>query len=218
MRKTSALLAAVGLAALLGSCTIIAPSGVKSAQSFYYSGFNQVAVDSAATVTVVYSSAYSVAATYDSSAENYLDVYQSGSTLHVGLRPGVAFPANMDLRATVTMPDFAAVSADGASNVSVNNFSPASYSAVASGASTVTLAGVKANSGSFTASGASLIKSTGGSSVNSANAKLSGASTLGIRVNLSVSGTVNGASNLFYGNYSADVSRLSVSYDSYAGY
>ena len=161
-------------------------------KTYDYQDFTGIEVSNAFQYDIQRSSSYGITITTRENIIPYLDIYKSGKTLVVRLKPG-SF-TNADLRAAITLPDLYNLSVSGASKGAVSGFkadpnldlkvSGASQLEMdleagtaqidVSGASKVTGA-LKAQDTRLTISGASRCQLTGTSGM--ANIDVSGAST-----------------------------------------
>ena len=185
-------------------------------EDYDFRDFNSIVAESGFRVRVTQDSAYAVAVTADDNLTDFLDVFRSGSTLHLEIKPnnGVSFSA---LRADVRMPFFSsAVLSAGAScdlGDGFVSYDPASavlsagsrlegslrsgdVSFVLSGGSNLLLRGAGRN-GSLVASGGSQIDLRN-FVLDSASVTADGGSTVYVNLTGRIDATVSGGSNVYY--------------------
>lgn len=229
---------AIGIASALSGCAggqiiqkFVSGSGKLVTNTLDFAGFNGVEVTNAFEAEISRADTFSVTVTTDDNLFQYVEVRKSGSTLVVGLKPGIAF-IHSTQRIEINMPELRAVTVSGAAHASVSGFSTAnSVEMGASGASTLELDNLKFGNADMVVSGASRV--TGSIEIAGGSMVISGASTVeltgsGQTVRLDVSGagsarladfpvvnadtTVSGASNAavtLSGRLDADVSGAS---------
>lgn len=209
MRRSSILVAtllAASLAITLNSCIYI-PGGfpvigprpeVTGSQNmatweYEFADFNNVNVSSAFTVDVSHSNSYSVSITANENLLDYLNVYQRGKTLYLGMKS--ADYNNVRYEATITMPVLLDFTLSGASKGNISRFSSANPLKLRlSGASRVS-GSIEATDCHFNLSGASRVELAG--SGNNADINASGASKIEL-VDFPINDakvTLSGASN-----------------------
>ena len=200
---------AIGFFALIPlalSCSVI-PSGIVVERSYGNMNFSRIELSSAFSSTINQAPGYSLTVSADDNLFDYIEVYQSGSTLHIGLRPGVSiWSFQTHLHAAISLPAIDGLELSGASRSTVSNFSGVSLSTELSGASDATLVNSSFSNVSLDLSGASNF--TGSStSIADLSVDLSGASRVDVSVSHSISGTASGASSIWYlGSPSVSVS------------
>jgi hypothetical protein len=218
--------------ALVSGCTYVGlagsltGSGKLATRDFAFTNFKDVEASYAFQLEVLRSDSYSVSVTVDDNLVDALDVTQSGSRIHIGLKPGSYTRTTQ--RARVSLPNLRRLDLSGACNASLSGFqsgdplalglsgaSKANGGATAgavtaniSGASNLTLQG-SASSLSLEGSGASAAD-LGSFTVSSANVRLSGASRATVNVNGPLDADLSGASNLTYSG-SANLGKISTS-------
>ena len=184
---------------------------------YEFADFTNIEVSSAFTVYVSKSNSYSVSITANENLLDYLNVYQRGDTMYIGLK--LANYRNIRHQANITMPLLLNLELSRASKgnlrccpkfSSANPFklglsgaSRLSGSIEAghcnfnlSGASTVKLAG-SGNDADINASGASNVE-LADFPINNVEVKLSGASSAAVNVNGRLDANLSGASHLEY--------------------
>lgn len=179
-----------------------------------FTDFTNVNVSSAFSVDISQSDFYSVEVTANENLSDYLNVYQKGETVYIGLK--LASYRNVQTEAKITMPAISNLELSGASKGDINGFSSSNPLALklsgassisgniengncnihVSGASRVELTGA-GNDLDIHASGASAIK-LANYFVNNASVDLSGASIAYLNLNGSLDANLGGASRLVY--------------------
>ena len=158
-----------------------------------FSDFNNVNASSAFTVDVSQSNSYSVSITANENLLDYLNIYQRGKTLYLGMKS--AEYNNVRYEATITMPVLLDFTLSGASKGSISGFSSANpLKLILSGASRVS-GSIEAGDCDFNLSGASRVELAG--SGNNTDINASGASNVELAdfpIN-NAKVTLNGASN-----------------------
>ena len=227
LRRKPVLLLALIAAVLLGGCNatfgtpvaIDAParitgSGNVVTKTLDFRDFRAVEAHNAFTVDISRAEAYAVQVTADDNLFDYLDVYQIGETLVIGLKKGSYSRGTW--RATVAMPDLARLDVSGASRATVAGF--ASTDGVdfeVSGASKL-VGRLQARRVALDVSGASTAElggaaerlelEVGGAShaglgdlaVDEARVRVSGASSATVNAGGSLDADLSGASTLYY--------------------
>jgi hypothetical protein len=167
------------LVALMAGCipplTMITGSGNVVTQEPDITGFDKVDAGHAFRVKISQSETYSVVVRIDDNLLDELVLDKTGSTLRIGLKPGVGV-RNATLQAEVTMPELAGLDLSGASRGTITGFQSAEYLDVGvSGASRLS-GDIEAGDARFSASGASEVVLSGSAADVSLDA--SGASTI----------------------------------------
>ncbi|MCL5107881.1 MAG: DUF2807 domain-containing protein [Chloroflexi bacterium] len=214
------LLLAALAATLLAGCNYtglggpVTGSGKLVTRDYGFSNFDDVEASHAFQLEVLRSDSYSVAVTIDDNLADALDVTQSGSRIHIDLKPGNYIRTTQ--RAKVTLPTLRRLDLSGAANASLSGFQSSDLleiglsgaskitggaaagplSANLSGASSLNLRG-SAASLSLEGSGASSAD-LGSCPVESASVRLSGASRATVNVNGKLDADLSGASKLTY--------------------
>lgn len=157
---------------------VITGSGNLQTKEFSFSGFNKIDVGSVFEANITRSDSYQVSVTIDDNLVNYLDVTQSGDTVHIALKPFVSFGFPFHASANITMPELQACSISGASKGTVTGFDNDNMEYNVSGASALTVADLKAKNATINLSGFSTLSGT--LTTSSATIEVSGASTLNL--------------------------------------
>jgi len=173
-------LAALLLLSLAPGCGRgVAGSGKLETRDYDISGFTGVAAEDAFTIEVREGSAYDVRVTADGNVFKYLDVRKRGSTLHLGLRPGVPV-TSATLSAVVTTPRLEALALSEASDGRIVGFRGSLPLALTlSGASSLVIEDAKTARTTATLSGGSDL--SGKLTATSIAFSLSGASNAALR-------------------------------------
>lgn len=176
--------------------------------------FTNVNVSSAFTVDVSQSDSYFVSVTANENLLDYLNVYQRGDTLYIGLK--LAHYSNVRNEAKITMPSLLSFDLSGASKGDISGFSSANplklrlsgasrisgsieagyCSLNLSGSSTVELTG-SGNDADINASGASGVE-LADFSIDTAEVTLSGASRAILNLEGKLDANLSGASHIEY--------------------
>jgi hypothetical protein len=157
--KILLLIAALSIAALsLSACStfhIVIGTGNVVDKQFDFKDFQNIEISNALQYDISQSASYSVSVSAHENIIPYLDVYQSGATLVVRMKPG-SF-TNTDAKATITLPELDRLSVSGASKGSAKGIqTSASLNLVVSGASQLDLS-AEVKSADVNVSGASRI-------------------------------------------------------------
>jgi len=205
-------------------------SGNLETEEYAFTDFTEVEISDAFEFEIEQSSSYSINVTADDNVIDYVQVSQDGQTLRIGLRTGLRIgsvtlrigpgifplPGSVTLRASVTLPQLHALTASGASQGTVSDFSSTDdLDITVSGASKVT-GDITAGNVEFRMSGASIIQLEGSADdidagvsgashlnlddfvVNNADLNLSGASTGTVNLSGRLDANLSGASRLWY--------------------
>jgi hypothetical protein len=171
-------------------------SGHLQTQQFNLTDFTAVSGSYGFTIQITQGTSYGVSVTTDDNLQQYLDVYKSGSTLYVGLKPGIGYQTTQ-LRAEITMPDLQNLQASGGTQVTAENFNiTGNFAADLSGGSRLTLTGQGADL-SVTGSGGANINMSE-FSVHNATVDLSGGSQCVVNLDGRLDATLSGGAQLHY--------------------
>jgi len=195
-RLVALALVAALLVSIAGCCPgAVRGSGNLETRQMEFVDFTQVDVGNAFRVDVDRADTYQVSVTVDDNLWDYVDVHQTGQTLHIDLKGVHAF-MNVHLEAHVTVPALRGVALSGASYGEVSGFSSTGpLNASVSGASTLDIDGMEAGDTVLDVSGAS--KASGVIGIADGDFEASGMSTIelaGSANNLSVE--ASGASSV----------------------
>ena len=194
--------------------TLIGSANLET-QTYAFTDFTEVQIDSTFEFEIKQSSSYSINITADDNVMDYLHISKDGQTLEIGLRTFLHL-GPVTVRASVTMPELRGLTVSGASRGTVSGFSPTedlditvsgasrlSGDLIAgnvdfgiSGASTVQLEG-SANDIDVNVSGASHLNLEN-FPVNDADVNFSGASSGTVNLNGTLDANLSGASHLWY--------------------
>jgi len=167
-----------------------------------FTNFSELEIGSAFEVDITRADTYRVTITTDDNLFDYVDVHQSGKTLHIGLKQPYAY-MRTTRKATVSMPALQQLELSGASKARVSGFvSTSPLEMNISGASTLNISNCEAGDSDIDVSGAS--KALGSLKIADGKFEVSGASTLelsGSGKNLSLK--VSGASTLNLSEFTA---------------
>ena len=142
-------------AAGMGCGGRLAGSNTLVTREMDYSGFTRLAISSAFTVDISRGDSYRVSITADDNLIPYLNVYQPGNTLHIGLKPGATYLRTTQ-RAVIVMPDLEGLDISGGSSGKVSGFRVSRPLEIeSSGASSLTLDNIAAGNTRVEVSGAS---------------------------------------------------------------
>jgi hypothetical protein len=181
-----------------------------------YSDFTSVDVSSAFEVEITQSSSYSVLITADEKIFDNIEVSKTGTTLSIGIEPGVVISVST-LKAEITMPNLVELVLSGASKGTIEGFSSSeSFVVELSGASHLEMQDINVGNTDIALSGAStliaegsgnnLISIIGGASnlnltnfpVTNSDLTVSGASQATVKLDGTLDAIVSGASTLHY--------------------
>jgi len=185
-----------------------------STWEYDFANFTNVVVSSAFVVDISQSDSYSVSVMANDNLTDYLNVYQRGETIYVGLK--LASYRNVQTEAEITMPQITSLELSGASEGNIGGFSSSeSFDLKLSGASSL-WGDIESGDCNIHLSGASGVELNGsghdldihasGASqvnladyfVNNANVKLSGASSAYLNLDGRLDANLSGASRLKY--------------------
>ncbi len=194
----------------------ITGSGNVVTQEEAITDFDKVDISSAFNAQINQGDKYKVVIRVDDNLVEYLQVEKAGSTLKVGLKPGVSLVTNATLEAEISMPELTGIELSGASEAEISGFHSSKGLTVDLSGSSSLKGDIEAGDTTFDASGSSDAALTGsggnlkldasgssdvdlsGFSIVDANLDVSGASS----VTVNPSGTLNvkasGASDVTY--------------------
>jgi hypothetical protein len=222
MKKLSALIiisaSVITVIVLMTGCTgtfgsPVNGNGKIETQSFNNTGFNRLEIDNAFQADVTYSGSFAVSITADSNLFSYLDIRQSGGTLHVGLQKNHSY-LNTTQKASITLPDLQDIKVSGAAKTQVTGFNSTNALNIdISGAGRLSFTDVKIGSAAIKVSGAGITSGT--LSMMDGNFNISGASILELtgtadNITADISGASSGRlENLILGQSTLTVSGAS---------
>ena len=178
--------------------------------------FDKVDISHSFVVDIKQGEAFSVIIRVDDNLVEQLQVEKFGSTLKIGLKPGISIVRNATLEAEVTMPKLTGLDLSGASNATISGFkSTKNLTVDLSGASSlrgdigagdisINLSG--SSNANMTGSGGNLTLDASGSSdvdlsdfpVTDAKIDTSGASTVTVNASGRLDVEASGASDVYY--------------------
>jgi hypothetical protein len=177
--RTLVLLLAV---ALLAGCALVTETSISGSgnivtQEETFTGFDKVEISHAFKADISEGDSYRVVVRIDDNLVRHLRVVKEGTTLKIGLKPGLRRPITRTTReAEVTLPSLSGLDLSGASHGTINRFSSLGALEVdVSGASHL-LGNIEAGDARFDVSGASEVNLSG--SAVDVHIKASGASTV----------------------------------------
>ncbi len=175
---------------------------------FEFSAFKSVDVSNNFTYTLTQSADYRVAVSTHENIIEHLDVYQSGDTVHIGLKPGSY--NNTDAKVEISLPQLSGLIVSGASSGTARGFvSTADFELRVSGASKADV-DVQCGEAIVNVSGAS--KVTGKLNAQDTRFTVSGASTCALNGSAAaVNAEVSGASQLNTPDFSMASADMNVS-------
>lgn len=194
----------------------ITGSGNVITQEEAITDFDKVDISSAFNVKISQADSYMVVISVDDNLVEQLQVEKSGSTLKIGLKPGVSLVTNATLEADISMPELTGIELSGASDAQISGFqSSKSLSIDLSGSSSLrgdikagdtNLDASGSSDASLTGSGGNLKLEASGSSdidlsdylVGDADLDLSGASSAVINPSGTLNVKANGSSDVTY--------------------
>lgn len=204
----------------LGSCGFfgIYGSGEIVDSRYGFEDFTSVSAGWTCDITILRGDRYSVTISLDDNIMPYLEAYVEGNVLHIDLDEWNSY-ANLHFKATVVMPRISCLEVSGASSASVSGFdNSGAFKARVSGASHVRADFITSGFMDLEVSGASSLTvnsllSSGDLSLECSGAsrcdlrnlaagngriEVSGASTVYMGINGALSGSLSGASTLYY--------------------
>jgi len=202
-------LPSISLESLTGSGNVVT-------QEEAISDFDKVDISHSFDVNIKQGGEFSVIIHVDDNLVEKLQVEKFGSTLKIGLKPGISIVSNATLEAEITMPELAGLDLSGASDAAISDFkSTKNLTVDLSGASSLRgdveagdtsfdLSG--SSSASLTGSGGNLTLDASGSSdvdltdfpVADAEIDASGASTVTVNASGRLDVEASGASDVYY--------------------
>jgi len=180
------------------------------------SDFDSVDISSSFDVRIMQGEAYQVVIWVDDNLVDHFQVRKQGSTLEIGLKPGISLVTNATLQAEVSMPDLTVIKLSGASDAKISGFkSSQSLTVDLSGSSSLrgdieagdTTFGVSGSSdANLTGTGGNLKLDASGSSdvdlsgfpVSDADLNISGASSVSVNPGGILDVKASGASDVIY--------------------
>jgi len=170
------LVGAIGCNTIGYSGSVITGSGNLEIQAMDYRDFTKIDAGYAFSIEVTEADAFSVSITLDDNLFEYLNIGQTGDTLHISLEPNNSY-RNSTLRATINMPALREVKLSGASKGDVKWFTSSdNLELAASGASHFELDDIDSGNTKLILSGAS--KASGSINMADGDFDISGASTV----------------------------------------
>jgi hypothetical protein len=171
-------------------------SGHLQTQQFNIADFTAVSASNGFTIQITQGNSYSISVTIDDNLQQYLEVYKSGSTLYVGLKPGIGYQTTQ-LKAEITMPDLQNIQLSGGTTATAGNFNvTTNFVADLSGGSRLTMTG-QGEDLTIRGSGGANINLTD-FSVHNATVDLSGGTQCVVNLDGRLDATLSGGSQLHY--------------------
>lgn len=118
MKQTLLILFLVSLSLFTGCTDRITGSGREAVKTYNYTDFTEVYIKDACKATVVEGDSFSIVIEVDDNILPYVEVYQSGAILKIGLKGGYSYN-DIQFRATVTLPSLTALKVKDATNATV---------------------------------------------------------------------------------------------------
>jgi hypothetical protein len=150
-------------------------SGKVETREMNFTDFTALDIDSAFEVDITQDDAYRVTITTDDNLFDYVNVNQSGKTLHIGLKQPYAY-MRTTRKATITMPALQQLELSGASRAKVSGFIATSPLEMDISGASKASGSLKMADGKFEVSGASTLELSGAG--QNLSLEISGASTL----------------------------------------
>jgi len=211
----------VSLACALPELPSISPesftgSGNVVTQEEAISDFDKVEISHSFDVDIKQGDAFSVVIRVDDNLVEQLQVEKFGSTLKIGLKPGVSLVTNATLDAEISMPELAGIDLSGASDAQISGFKSTNNLTVDLSGSSSLKGDIEASDANFDVSGSSDANLTGsggnltldasGSSdvdlsefpVADAEIDASGASAVTVNASGRLDVNASGASDVYY--------------------
>ena len=189
-------LVVVGLIPTIGIGSHVG-SGHLSTQQVALSEFNGVDAGYGFNVVITQGSNYSVSITTDDNLQQYVDVYKTGSTLYVRLKPNIGGVQTTTLRAEIIMPDLESVQFSGGVVANAQSFNMShDFNVDLSGGSSFTMTGQAADLTAVCSGGANLHFAD--FKVHNASVDLSGGSQGTINLDSRLDANLSGGAHLFY--------------------
>lgn len=119
MKRIATLILIVALLLLTSCFDRITGSGVTAYRSYTNKEFTAIIFEDACNATVTEGDEFKVEIEIDDNLINYMQVYQSGETLHIGLKDGNSY-RDINFNATITLPNLKRLRAEDASRVNIS--------------------------------------------------------------------------------------------------
>lgn len=171
-------------------------SGNVQMQERSFSNFSTVDVNSGFKVQISQAASYRISITTDSNVLNYVQVFETGSTLTIRLQPGIGFQTTV-LKAEITMPDLQVLRFAGGVNGTAEGFVlQHDFRVELSGGSSFEMEGRANNLVALCSGGSSLTLSS--FPVTNADIQFSGGSQGTISLSGILNANLSGGSRLYY--------------------
>ncbi|MFC2053900.1 head GIN domain-containing protein [Chloroflexota bacterium] len=195
---------------------ILTGSGTVVTREEPITGFDKVDISDSFNVEIHQSEEYKVVIRVDNNLVEYLQVEKQGSTLKIGLKPGISMVSNATLEAEITMPELAGLDLSGASDATISGFKSTNNLTVDLSGSSSLGGDIESGDASFDLSGSSdanlsgsggnlTLDASGSSDVDlsefpvaDANLEVRGASTAIVNPSGVLNVEASGASDVYY--------------------
>ncbi len=186
----------VGLIPAIGFGAPVIGSGNVQTQQKDFSDFTAVSVGSGFNVQVTQAATYNVSITTDANLQQYVEVYKTGSTLYIRLKPTMGFTTT-SLKAQVSMPDLTNLQLSGGVVGTASSFNVThDFTADLAGGSRLTMTGQAGNLTAICSGGSNL--QLGDFQVTNARVDFTGGSQGTVNVSGKLDAVLSGGSRLSY--------------------
>ncbi len=177
-------------------------------QQYTFTDFADVSAGNGFNLQITKGNAYSINVTTDSNRQDRVDIYKSGGTLIIKLKPGLSFSAS-PLKAEITMPDLENIQLSEGASATAHNFNLShNFAAYLTGGSSLTMTGQALNLTVNGLGGANLNLSE--FQVNDVNVDLREGSQCTVNLIGNMAGTLSSGAKLSYiGNPTLDELHIS---------
>jgi hypothetical protein len=172
-------------------------------QKYDLEDFTEISAGNGFNLQITKGNEYSINVTTASNRQDRVDIYTSGGTLIIKLKPGLSFSAS-PLKAEITMPDLEKIQLSEGASATAHNFNLShNFAAYLTGGSSLTMTGQALNLTVNGLGGANLNLSE--FQVNNVNVDLNEGSQCTLNLNGRIAGTLSGGAKLTYiGNPALD--------------
>ncbi len=169
-------------------------SGHLQTQQVALSDFTTLDVSSGFNIQITQASTYSINITTDDNLQQYVDVYKTGNTLTVKMKPALGYTTTV-LKAEISMPDLQEVQFSGGVIGNAADFNMThNFNVELSGGSSLTMTGQAVDLTALCSGGATLHLSD--FKVNNANVNLSGGSQATINLDGTLDANLSGGASI----------------------
>lgn len=165
-------------------------------QNYAFEDFTEISAGNGFNIQITKGNEYSINITTDTNRQDRVDIYKSGGTLIIKLKPGLSFSASQ-LKAEITMPDLENIQLSEGASATIHNFNLShNFAAYLTGGSSLTMTGQALNLTVNGLGGANLNLSE--FQVTNVNVDLKEGSQCTVNLNGRMAGTLSGGAKLSY--------------------